>query len=339
MSPPPHAFAARLPGLSTRDPELTELLSGLRASPPRVSPRWFYDALGSALFDAITRLDEYYPTRCELEILDAHAARLGARLPSGLAVVELGSGSAEKIGRLLPRLRAARAYHPVDVSRAALDATAQAVRGVAPALRVDGLLGDFTDAAAMRALLEQVGRAGPLLLFFPGSTIGNFDADHAARLLAGLADAVPEGTPLLLGVDLVKEQHLLEAAYDDAVGVTAAFNRNLLRHLNVRFSSDFEPGRWRHEARWVTEKRRVEMWLVSEGRQVVRLGDDELVFDDGEGIHTESSHKWCAQSVTELVGAAGWRVEEWLTDRRGWFAETLLVRGPSSVRRLSAVRT
>lgn len=311
---------------SALDPELAGVLAGLREDPPRVSPRWLYDAVGSALFEAITRLPEYYPTRCELELLDAHAATIARVLPADLAVVELGSGSARKVGRLLPELRAPRSYHPVDVSPAALEATATDLAGILPDLPVEGACADFTRPGTMGGLLPELAAHGPVLLFFPGSTIGNFELDDAVALLAELARWVPAGTPFLLGLDLVKPAPLLQRAYDDTVGVTAAFNRNLLAHLNRRFGADFAPERWRHEARWVPERHRVELWLRSDGEQAVRLGDEHLVFEDGAGIHTESCHKWDTERLDALAHASGWEVGRTWTDARGWFAEALLMR-------------
>lgn len=322
---PIEATNARRKDRAASDPDLAEVLQGLRSSPPTISPRWFYDSLGSALFEAITRLEEYYLTRCELEILEARNEEIGARLPDDLAVVELGCGSAEKIGRLLPGLRAPRAFHPVDVSRAALRSTERALRSTFPELRIEGLLADFGARERMRALFESVAADGPLLLFFPGSTLGNLTPEHARAFLDDLATALPPETPFLLGVDLVKEPAILEAAYDDPVGVTAAFNRNVLSHLNARFDSDFDPSRWRHEARWDAARHRVEMWLRSEGPQDVQFGDIRLHFGDGAGIHTESSHKWDRERLRELAAHAGWRLQSWMTDSRGWFAQALFV--------------
>ncbi|MDH5671049.1 MAG: L-histidine N(alpha)-methyltransferase [Myxococcales bacterium] len=308
------------------DPELAGVLQGLRGKPPRLSPRWFYDALGSALFEAITRLDGYYLTGCELEILEGPARELGASLAEGLAVVELGSGSADKIARLLPGLRAPRAFHPVDVSRAALRVTERQLRAAFPDLPVEGLQADFGARARMQPLLRSLAEQGPLLLFFPGSTVGNLERDQAVALLHDLATAVPAGTPLLLGVDLVKPWSLLEDAYDDPAGVTAAFNRNALCHLNARFGSDFQPRRFRHEARWNEGHQRVEMWLCSDGEQTVKFGDARLHFREGVDIHTESSHKYDRRRVQQLAARAGWHLTAWITDTRGYFAEALLLR-------------
>ena len=205
-------------------------------------------------------------------------------------------------------------------------APAWAVAALLPDLVVDGILGDFSDRAEMAELLSRLASAGPLALFFPGSTIGNFDRSDAARLLSSLAAPVPAETPLVLGVDLIKETAVLEAAYDDAAGVTAAFNRNLLNHLNERFGANFEPSRWRHVARWVPEHARIEMWLLSDGPQSVDIGGRRLSFAAGEGIHTENSHKWNRSMVELLASSSGWRLAEWWTDDNECFAEALLVR-------------
>lgn len=324
-----HATARNTkPATDRDDPELDTVLQGLHADPPTVSPRWFYDALGSALFEAITRVPEYYPTRSEIEILDQRGEDIGRRLPQHLGVIELGAGSAQKIGRLLPHLRSPRGYYPIDVSDAALDATEAEIGGRFPNLPVEKLHGDFTRPHETQHLVERLVDDGPVALFFPGSTLGNFESDAAARLLADSGRGLPAGTPFLLGVDLIKDPEVLEAAYDDSVGVTAAFNRNMLAHLNRRFDADFDPSRWRHEARWIPERRRVEMWLRSRGNQTVRIGETRFDFADGEGIHTESSHKWDRPSIEALARRSGWRVETWWTDANGWFAEVLLTRTP-----------
>lgn len=312
------------------DPELDEVVRGLSAAIPHVSPKWFYDDVGSALFEAITRLPEYYPTRCELEILDHHGAAIGRQITRQTTVVELGSGSAQKIGRLLPHLPQVRTFRPIDVSSAALDVTAADLAGRFPRLSVDPLQADFSDHEAMRPQLRKAAANGPVLLFFPGSTIGNFERQHATALLRSCAEALTVGTPFLLGVDLVKPRPILQAAYDDPVGATAAFNRNMLAHLNRRFDGDFDPAQWRHEARWVPDLHRIEMWLRCDTAQTVRLGHRVLHFPARSGIHTENSHKWDRPRLGELARATGWRVAGWWTDRRGWFAQALLIRSDNS---------
>ncbi|TPV93530.1 MAG: L-histidine N(alpha)-methyltransferase [Myxococcales bacterium FL481] len=308
------------------DVEFDGVFRGLSADVPHISPRWFYDDVGSALFEAITRLPEYYPTRCELEILDAHGKQIGERLGQRTAVIELGSGSAQKIGRLLPHLASVRAYRPIDVSNAALQATSLELVGRFPQLRVDPVHADFSDRDAMHTFLQRAAGTDDAVLFFPGSTLGNFEVDYAAALLEGYAQGLRPGTPLLLGVDLVKPRETLEAAYDDPAGVTAAFNRNMLAHLNRRFNGNFDLAQWRHEARWVPRHRRIEMWLRCDEPQVVQFGEQRIEFAAGAGIHTENSHKWDRPSLHDLAETTGWSLQDWWTDRRGWFAQALLVR-------------
>ncbi|MEE9385299.1 MAG: L-histidine N(alpha)-methyltransferase [Nannocystaceae bacterium] len=308
------------------DNDYHETLTGLQRSPPRVSPKWFYDTLGSTLFESITRTPEYYGTRCEVEILQTQGEAIGKHLPVNLAVVEFGSGSAEKIGKLLPHLASPRVYHPIDISETALHATAAEIGSRFPDLSVDPHLGDFTNPAMTRRSLATVTASGPTLLFFPGSTLGNFEPEQAAELLTHTGASVPPGTPFLLGVDLIKDTAQLKAAYDDDAGVTAAFNRNMLVHLNRRFGADFDARRWRHEVKWNPAHRRIEMWLRSSGEQRVNFGGTHLEFADGDGIHTENSHKWDRASIEKLAASTGWRIGEWWTDERGWFAEILLTR-------------
>lgn len=306
------------------DDELAALLASLSARPPSVSPRWFYDSVGSALFEAITRLPEYYPTRTELEIIDQWGPSIAKALGPGLTIIELGSGSADKIGRLLKHLDRPRAYHPVDISRTALEETERAVRRAHGSLEVRGWVGDFTSRPFLEQLLEPLAERAPLLVFFPGGTLGNFQPRDASALLGALAQGAPPGTALLLGVDLIKPASLLEAAYDDPVGVTAAFNRNLLAHLNHHFGADFEPESWRHRAHYDPDLARVEMWLFSEREQVVTLAGHRFRFARGEGIHTENSYKYDRTRLARVARDGGFPLETQWTDARGWFCEALL---------------
>ena len=317
---------------SPADPELLSVLRGLAADPPHVSPRWFYDALGSALFTAITQLPEYYPTRTELGIFAHSGAAMAQMLGPGLTIVELGSGSGEKIGNLLRHLATPRAYHPIDISRAALQETERAVRAAHPSLEVEGLVGDFTSPTSLDRLCAPLASRAPLLVFFPGGTLGNFHPSEATALLAAVSRRLPAGTALLLGVDQVKPPHLIEAAYDDSVGLTAAFNRNLLAHLNRRFGSDFDPRAWRHVARYDQTLRRVEMWLVSERNQVVSFGGEQLRFTAGARIHTENSYKYDRERLHAVATPAGFQLEATWTDPQGWFCEALLRASARGVR-------
>ena len=300
------------------DRERSELIAGLRASPPRISPRYFYDAAGSALFDRITQTAEYYPTRTELAILRDKGDEIGARVAEGSAIIELGSGSAEKIITLLAHLRAPRVYRPIDISPSALDATREGVQRAFPALDVSPFEGDFTAAAAY----DNLPPGAPKLVFYSGSTIGNFDPPEAITFLRALRERLTAGDALLLAVDLVKEAAILNAAYNDAAGVTAAFNRNLLRHLNARFGANFDPEAFEHLAFFEPRKSRIEMHLVPRAAQRVRIGEDVFLFD--KPIHTESSYKFTTDGLLGLARAAGFTLETVVTDPRRWFAEAIL---------------
>ncbi len=300
--------------------ERAELLAGLRASPPRVSPRYFYDATGSKLFDQITRTKEYYPTRTELGILEHGGAALAHYLPRGAAVIELGSGSGEKILTLLRHLHQPLIYRPIDISKLALDNTAALVRRVLPALSVSPFEGDFTAADAYLGL--PVG--APKLVYYSGSTIGNFDPPEAVRFLIALRQRLAPGDVLLLAADLIKDKALLEAAYNDAAGVTARFNQNLLHHLNARFEGDFRPEHFQHSAFYNQRERRIEMHLVPLSHQRVRLADELLSFSPELPIHTESSYKFDLDSLAALAKQSGFLLRDVVCDDRRWFAEAIM---------------
>ncbi|NUO50633.1 MAG: L-histidine N(alpha)-methyltransferase [Polyangiaceae bacterium] len=297
--------------------ERSELLAGLSAHPPRVSPRYFYDEVGSRLFDRITRTPEYYPTRTELAILRDRGGAIGERISAGSVIVELGSGSADKILALLAHLDAPRLYRPIDISRAALDKTCEGVRRGAPDLDVSPFEGDFTAAAAYADLPA----GAPKLVYYSGSTIGNFEPAEATAFLRALRERLAPGDVLLLAADLVKDHAVLHAAYNDAAGVTAAFNRNMLRHLNARFGTDFDAEAFDHLAFFEPKKRRIEMHLVPRSEQRVRIGDETVSFT--KPIHTESSYKFTPDDLTGLARASGFVLETIVTDDRGWFAEAI----------------
>jgi dimethylhistidine N-methyltransferase len=297
--------------------ERSELLAGLTARTPRVSPRYFYDEIGSRLFDRITQTPEYYPTRTELEILRARGGSIGERVAPGSVIVELGSGSADKVLALLAHLDSPRLYRPIDISRAALDSTCEGVRRGAPGLELWPFEGDFTAEAAYVDLPA----GAPKLVYYSGSTIGNFDPPEASTFLRALRARLAPGDILLLAADLVKDHGVLHAAYNDAAGVTAAFNRNLLRHLNARFDADFDPEAFDHHAFFEPRKRRIEMHLVPRSEQRVRIGDDTVVFS--RPIHTESSYKFTPDDLTGLARASGFVLERVVTDDRCWFAEAI----------------
>jgi len=300
---------------------LADVRAGLGARPRRLSPRWLYDDRGSELFDAITRLPEYYPTRREREILVDHAAEIAA-LTKADTLVELGSGTSEKTGLLLDALDQAgnlQRFIPLDVSEATLRAAAAGIADTYPALTVRAVVGDFVD---------HVGRlpvGGRRLVAFLGGTIGNLGPSERASLLADLAGGLAPGDALLLGTDLVKDPARLVAAYDDGAGVTAEFNRNLLHMLNRELGANFVPERFQHLARWNAEQQWIEMRLRSIGTQSVRLPgvEMEIEFLDGEEVLTEISAKFHREGIEAELAVAGLRLAEWWTDTAGDYALSL----------------
>jgi dimethylhistidine N-methyltransferase len=312
----PHLPTFYSASTASTDP-LAELAAGLLSASASVSPKFLYDRLGSALFVAITELPEYYPTRTEASILDAHQAdialTLDGWLPEKFALVDLGAGDGAKAARLFGALRPAR-YVAVDISEAYLRQALNALQLQHPGIEMVGLGLDFSQ----RLVLPEGLVPEPALVFYPGSSIGNFGPDEALRLL-GEARAASHGGALLIGADLSKPDALLQDAYDDPLGVTAAFNLNLLRHANALLGSDFDVREWRHVARVDASRARVEMHLEARHDLVVRWPGAERRFSAGERIHTENSHKWDAAGFESLLRDAGWRhVQRW-TDPRGWF--------------------
>ena len=305
--------------------ERAEVLRGLQQQPKTASSKYFYDERGSELFESITRLPEYYLTRTERALLHRHAESLVAELrPASL--VELGAGSASKTRVLLDAMTRdgrAASYVPLDVSADFLHETAGRLRSEYPTLAVQPAVADLT-----RPFDLPPGVPGPTLFAFLGSTIGNFAAPQATRLLGRGRGLMPGGDALLLGADLRpgdgKSRAELEAAYNDGAGVTAAFNLNLLEVLNARVGTDFDPSRFRHRAHYDQDAGRIEMHLVSLGDQTVRVpGGPTVRFADGEALRTEISCKYDRTVVEELFGIAGLKVERWLSDDRGRYALVL----------------
>ena len=293
-------------------------LEGLSRRPKGMSPKWFYDARGSALFEAITEVPEYYPGRTERAILEAQLPAIAAHVPDGAVLVELGSGASVKTRRLLDGLAGLTGYVPIDISERFLMETTRMLRADYPHLDVVPVVADFM---APVTLPDLGGR--PVAGFFPGSTLGNLDPEGATALLARLR-AWPDHRALVLGVDLVKAPEVLEAAYDDAGGVTAAFNLNLLARMNREIGTDFDLDGFRHKAVWNGEARRVEMHLESLRAQRVHVSGHEIEFASGETIHTENSHKFTEASLAAMALAAGWEVADLLTDADDLFAVAIL---------------
>ena len=301
---------------------LDDVWSGLGAPRKTLPAKYFYDSAGSALFESITALPEYYPTRTELRILDERGPEIAAALPAGATLVEFGSGSSVKVRCLLRHMTRLAAYVPVDVSGDFLRGQAEALRGDFPDIAVEPVVADFTRSFALPAGLAPGPRAG----FFPGSTIGNFQPHEAAELLASFGAILGTGARLIVGVDLVKDAAVLEAAYDDAAGVTAAFNLNLLTRINRELAGDFTRDGFAHRAVFDAGASRIEMHLVSARRQTVRIAGRAFGFEAGETIHTENSYKYTIDGIRGLAAKAGWRALDVWTDEGGLFSVHALER-------------
>jgi dimethylhistidine N-methyltransferase len=295
------------------DAERRALIAGLRASPARVAPKYFYDALGCALYGAICELPEYYLTRTERSIFDAHRGEIAREIPRGGQFVDIGAGDCKKGEAWLDWVEPSR-YVAVDIAG---DAISEALARIAPrfpSIEMLGIVTDFGDGLDIREDLD----ATPATFFYPGSSIGNFTPDEALRFIAGIRRhcTVP-GSSLLIGVDLVKPAARIEAAYADALGVTAAFNRNALNHVNRLIGSDFVASAWRHCAFYNDARSRVEMHLEAMATEVVRIGDASRTFAAGERIHTENSCKYTPEAFAAMLGDAGFgRVRRWMDPAR-----------------------
>ncbi|MCW5623843.1 MAG: L-histidine N(alpha)-methyltransferase [Burkholderiales bacterium] len=287
-----------------------DFVAGLARRPRRIPPKHFYDAEGSRLFDRICELPEYYPTRTELRILADHAPEMAAQIGPHAEIVEFGAGSLVKIRLLLDALDAPRRYLPIDISGEHLNASAVALRADHPDLIVQPIIADYTRPFALPPRLDGTGRR---IGFFPGSTIGNFDPDDALAFLTQ-AGRLLRGGGLLLGFDLVKGPEVLHAAYNDAQGVTAAFNLNLLARANAELGADFDLDAFDHAAFYNAPLRRVEMHLVSRRAQSVRVNGRCYAFDEGETVHTENSHKFTLDGLRAMATQAGFGVGPAWTD-------------------------
>lgn len=288
---------------------LDDAVNGLSASPKALPPKYFYDAEGSRLFDAICELPEYTLTRTETELMRTHAAEMAGFLGADCVLIEFGSGSSRKSRLLLESLRPA-VYAPVDISRGALEDSARQLAAEYPWLAIEAVWGDYSRPLALplTARARSLRRAA----YFPGSSISNFSHRDAAAFLARVAALAGRGGALLIGVDLKKPVARMIRAYDDAAGVTAAFNRNLLVRMNRELGADFDPQGFRHLAVYAPAEGRIEMHLVSDGHQQVRLGGRQFTFFAGETLHTENSYKYEPREFAALAAQAGWALRrEW----------------------------
>ena len=299
-----------------------DVVAGLGAQPKALSPKYFYDTAGSALFEDITRLPEYYPTRTELAILKDNARAVAAAIPKGAVLVEFGAGSAAKAKILLNAAPQIAAYVPVDISAEFLVDEATRLERDIPRIGVHPVAADFTQRFALPAAVEGRPRVG----FFPGSTIGNFEPHEASEFLRQAANILGPGASLIVGADLVKDEAVLHAAYNDAAGVTAQFNLNLLVRMNRELGADFDLAQFEHHAFFNRAKSRIEMHLASRKRQTVRVCGRNFSFRAGETIHTECSHKFTVASFGALARGAGWTQHAVYVDARDYFSVHLLTR-------------
>ncbi|MGE0717376.1 MAG: L-histidine N(alpha)-methyltransferase [Alphaproteobacteria bacterium] len=298
------------------------VIDGLGATPKTLPCKFFYDEAGSLLFDRICELPEYYPTRTELKILRRYAGDMAALAGPAARIVEFGSGAGVKIRLLLEALDRPAMYVPVDICREHLVAAADALAIDFPELRVAPVCADYTRPFVLPA--AQGAAIGRTVGFFPGSTIGNFMPDEATRFLARARRLLGPGSAMIVGVDVPKDRAVLEAAYDDAAGVTAAFNLNLLHRMVRELGAEIDVDGFRHEARWNAELSRVEMHLVALGRQTIRVGDRAFTLSAGETIHTENSVKYAIEPFRALAGRAGWLPGGVWSDEHGLFSVHLL---------------
>jgi L-histidine N-alpha-methyltransferase len=299
-----------------------DVVRGLSRTPKELPCKYFYDKRGSLLFDEICKTADYYLTRAETGLLETHADTLVAAMGPGATLVELGSGSSHKTRLILDRATELARYVPIDISARHLEETAQALRARYPALDVCPLVLDY--AAPLPSLDEILRGPGRRVVFFPGSSIGNFEPAGARRLLAEMAAVAGPSGLVTVGVDVPKERAVIERAYNDRAGVTARFNRNLLERINRELHGDFDVKRFAHRAEWQAEPCRVEMQLVSEVAQRVTVGGRTFDFDAGESIVTEHCYKWSPERFAALAERAGLRSEEVLFDERSLVSMHLL---------------
>jgi dimethylhistidine N-methyltransferase len=297
-----HTALRAAPALETLGPFAADVIAGLTAKPKRLPPKYFYDAAGSALFERITRLPEYYPTRSELHLLAKNAAAIAAHFPRGSAMVEFGSGSSRKARILLGAAASVAAYVPVDICGEYLQQDAAQVHRDFPHLAIHPVVADFTALTELPAEIAALKRVG----FFPGSTIGNFEPHEAAVFLRHAGGILGAGSVFVVGVDLVKAPGILYRAYNDADGVTAKFNLNLLGRINRELGADFDLAAFEHHAFYNAERSRIEMHLASTKRQKVRICGTTIEFRAGETIHTENSYKYTIESFQALAQGSGW---------------------------------
>jgi len=302
--------------LNSIDPAFAQdVISGLSQSPKKISPKYFYDEIGSHLFERITLLPEYYPTRTELRILREHGAAIAETIPENAALVEFGAGATTKVRLLLETCKFG-AYVPVDISGDFLQGQAKILRADRPQLRVHPVVADFTTAFPLPREVQNMPKVG----FFPGSTIGNFDPTDAEAFLRSARAILGRDATMIIGVDLEKDESTLHAAYNDAAGVTAEFNLNVLERINRELGANFDPATFDHRALYNHHLHRIEMHLISRKAHAVHMLGRTFSFKTDESIHTESSYKYSVARFQELAQRAGWVSDRVWTDARDMFS-------------------
>lgn len=289
---------------------LDEVINGLNQNQKQIDPKFFYDELGSKLFERITQLPEYYPTRTEIEIMQNHRKEICEHLNSSASLIEFGSGSSQKVKLLLDEMKPEH-YVSIEISKDFLVHSATQLAQEFPWLQVHAICADYNLPVALPIDLEKSDKCG----FFPGSTIGNFEPTVAAKFLRNMALVLGEEGKLLIGVDLKKEPQVLNNAYNDSQGVTANFNKNALKNINQITDANFDPNAFIHHAFYNTQKGRIEMHLVSQKQQTVSIGDQQIKLAEGESIHTENSYKYTIDEFHTLADKAGFcPVKVWTDD-------------------------
>lgn len=297
------------------------VLAGLHATPKQLPCKLLYDERGSELFERICELPEYYPTRTELSIMRDHVEEMAEAIGPDVLLIEFGSGAGVKCRLLLDALERPKGYVPIDISRKILLRSAEELRKLFPDLPIHPVCADYTQPLKLPTEVNGHRRVA----YFPGSTIGNFEPDAARQFLAQSRTLVGKDGGMLIGVDLAKNVDVLHAAYNDKHGVTAAFNLNLLHRVNRELDANFQPDHFSHQARWNARLGRIEMHLISDRREQVRIGGTTVSFEAGESIHTENSYKRTPEQFEQIAHEAGWRTARTWTDPRNWFSVQYLV--------------
>jgi len=297
-----------------------DVIGDLSRAPKRLSPKYFYDSTGSELFEQITLLPEYYPTRTELSILREQGGAISAMIPAGAALVEFGAGSTTKVRLLLGECRLG-AYVPVDISGDFLNAQAEVLRADYPTLAIHPVTADFTAPFELPEAVREMPKVG----FFPGSTLGNFEPREACTFLKSARAILGKGARMVIGVDLEKDERTLYDAYNDTAGVTARFNLNVLHRINRELGGDFDVGAFVHRAIYNHDRHRIEMHLISKKALTAEVLGKKFSFRPGESIHTESSYKYSIDRFAVLARVSGWRLLESWTDEAGLFSVHALV--------------